>query len=184
MSSSSFTLKHILSLLLFSAFASGQNTKKPHHLLQFGQKCIVPRQGGELSIVNECDASKGLVCNGKACVCTLPDYFAYDVLSDECRKKLGKSCRPTKDEYEHKGLPFHLKCHSTATCTVVARKMVLDGMAAGNSKDTIDGWTMCVCKYGYQPNDKLDGCHTPTPTFSLPPPFRNVGFDDDESEED
>lgn len=169
----------VLFFFMMTSSSAGEFTKKlrdgrrPQHLLlQYGDKCTVPRQGGELSIVTECDASKGLVCDGTACVCTFSDYFAYDEHSDECRKKLGKSCRPTKDASELLELPFHLKCHSTASCTVVSRKMILDGGAAGNSKDSIDGFTMCVCKYGYRPNQKLDGCHVPS-SIQLEPLLRN-----------
>lgn len=156
--------------------------RQSHELLKFGDKCSVPLQGGEHSLVNQCDASKGLVCNGKACICTFSDYFAYDKYSDECRKKLGKSCRPTKNEDELKELPFHLKCHTTATCTVVSRKLMLDGEAAGNSKHAINGFTMCICKYGYDPNLNLDGCHAPSPSIVLEPFRQPIGKD--KSEED
>lgn len=151
--------------------------RRHHELLKFGDQCSIPRQGGELSIVNECDASKGLMCDGKACVCTFPEYFSYDQRSDECRKKLGKSCRYTKEEAELRTLPFHLKCHSTASCTLLGRSLNFEdsyddrwrNLMVEDVGGFMSGFTMCICKQGFEPTARLDGCQVPRPRIYIPP---------------
>lgn len=147
------------------AVYSVQRRKATVDLLQFGNKCSNPSHGVETSIVTECDASKGLVCDGTACVCTFAEHYAYDPFSDECRKKLGKSCRVTENTAEYLELPFHQKCHSTANCIYVAR-----GLKTKTYPYDMRGkeeFAMCVCKKGMEPTQQLDGCRVPRPDINL-----------------
>ncbi|CAL8129690.1 unnamed protein product [Orchesella dallaii] len=162
-------------LLLGPVLSEIQKGEGLNIFLQFGDKCSIPRQGGESSIVPECDASKGFICNGDMCVCTLPDYFSYDTDSMECRKKLGKSCRYTEKYGELNELPFNIKCHEKAECILLPRSR--NPYERVRDSDS-EGFSMCFCKEGYVPTGKLSGCQVPPPNIDLAP-LRNDSEEDD-----
>src|SRR5581483_4626131 len=148
-----FSISHFLfiSLLLFAS-------TRGFEFLNWGDKCEIPRVGGERFTSEECDAGKGLICTGQACECTYKQRYSYDHTSKECRRRPGKPCRFVDIETSEgretlERLPFNLKCHADAECLQfeipVERKWRKSPQSYPAGVTDIDKFSMCVCKEGF-----------------------------------
>lgn len=180
-SNSSYTATVILVCLFGGQFLNHLSTvsadSEELKFIQWGQPCKIPLTGGEhVSLKEECDASKGLYCNGVACECTYSEKYGYDHDAKECRRKLGKPCHfvdltrtDTHDILD--SLPFNLKCHSTSDCVKVPLPKLIGKHGEYEEEKEVN---MCVCKEGYIPSINLNGCYVSPPYTEAPDP--NIKF--------
>jgi len=161
-----------LLLLLISVFIC---TTSALSFLQWGQKCKIPSVGGgdsSSSLEAECDAGKGLICNGEACECTYRQRYSYDHVSGECRRKIGRPChfidlKDEKGQNELTKLPFNVKCHEYAECTLLSPPTSSLSDTDNPSQEDDQKISMCVCKGGLVPTRNFDQCIAPPPQLDV-----------------
>jgi len=130
--------------------------------LTWGEKCS---PGENLKPYEECDLSKGLLCQlytqGTYCGCKIGSSLTWDKESGECRRRLANECfydEITTEDW--KELPFNHKCHERAECVNV-------NWTAITGRKNNDDKHVCQCQDGYVGSKDFSECVNINRTPSL-----------------